>query len=141
MNDKLIISSNNVFSSMTQVVLILSYIILSSFIDIPFAQNAIFNFIFKFIQIAFFFFIISLSHTTYIRNGYIIKGIHIIYIGNLKRIFSLPISEIENVYLKQNGELYFEIVAKRTNGDEFVLKKLPNKNPANAEQELIRNYL
>ncbi len=126
---------------MTQVVLILSYVILSSFIDIPFAQNAIFNFIFKFISIAFFIFIVTLSHTTYIRNGYVIKGIHIIYIGNIKRIFSLPISEIENVYLKQNSELYFEIVAIRNNGDEFVLKKLPNKNPANAELELIRNYL
>ena len=126
---------------MTQVVLILSYIILSSFINFPFAQSAIFNFIIQFISIAFFIFIVTLSYRTYIRNGYIIKEIHIIYIGNIKRIFSLPISEIENVYLKQNSELYFEIVAIRNNGDEFILKKIPNKNPANAELELIRNYL
>ncbi len=70
---------------MTQVVLILSYIILSSFISFPFAQSGIFNFIIQFISIAFFIFIVTLSHTTYIRNGYIIKGIHIIYIGNIKK--------------------------------------------------------
>lgn len=126
---------------MTQVVLILSYIILSSFINFPFAQSGIFNFIIQFISIAFFIFIATLSCRTYIRNGYIIKEIHIIYIGNIKRISSLPISEIENVFLKQNSELYFEIVAIINNGDEVVLKKLPNKNPANSELEKIRDYL
>lgn len=103
-------------------------------------ESEFLNNIIYYIIIVFFLGLIKLSNRTSIHNGFLIKEIHSIFFGTLKTVEKFRVSEVEDIFLNQNDELYFEITAKMKKGKQFIFKKLPNKNPALTELELIKGY-
>ncbi|MGY0406678.1 hypothetical protein, partial [Pseudoalteromonas sp. SYSU M81241] len=51
------------------------------------------------------------------------------------------IAEIKDVIITQDLENYYVISAIHYNNTSFEIKKIPNKNPALKELDLIRTYL
>ena len=103
-------------------------------------ETEIANKILSFLLIIIVFSILKLSKRISIINGYIIKDIYSPFFRTLRELDKFRISDIEDLFLNQNEDLYFEITAKIKNRQPFVFKKIPNKNPAQKELELIKAY-
>lgn len=139
MNDRITIYNYQILDIIYQVLLLLfSFIPIFSTLEL-FESNLL-NKIIYYIVIVFILGLIKLSNRTSIYNGFVIKEIYSNFFGTLKTIKKFHVSDIEDIFLNQNDELYFEITAKMKNNEMFIFKKLPNKNPALKELELIKGY-
>lgn len=139
MNDRITIYNYQILDIIYQVLLLLfSFIPIFSTLEL-FESNLL-NKIIYYIVIVFILGVIKLSNRTSIYKGFLIKEIYSIFFGTLKTIKKFHVSDIEDIFLNQNDELYFEITAKMKNNEMFIFKKLPNKIPALKELELIKGY-
>lgn len=120
------------------------FILLMAFgiISIPFeglfekeAHNKAFDFIIAFL----FFSILYMTRISFIKDGYLVKGVKLSsLIFNKEKIL---VTDIKKVEINQDLENYFVISAIHYNNTSFEIKKIPNKNPALKELDLIRTYL
>ncbi len=117
---------------------LLSLIPLFSFENI--FENDLLNKLLHYLLIAVVISVIKISKRISIHNGVVEKDIHMLFLGSIKTIQRFPISEIEEIYLNQNEERYFEISTKRKHGPDFIFSTLPNKNPALKQLEVIKAH-
>ncbi|MDH7912682.1 hypothetical protein [Winogradskyella sp. SYSU M77433] len=117
-------------------------LIVFGIISIPFEglfEKEVHNKAFDFIMAFLFFSILYMTRITFIEGGYIVKGIKLSsFILNKQKIL---IAEIKDVIITQDLENYYVISAIHYNNTSFEIKKIPNKNPALKELDLIRTYL
>lgn len=139
MNDRITIYNYLIFDAIYQVLLVL-FSFVPIFYKVELFESELLNRIIYYIFIVFIFGLIKLSNRTSIYNGLVIEEIYSNFFGTLKTIKKFRVSEIEDIFLNQNDELYFEITAKMRNNEKFIFKKLPNKKPALKELELIKGY-
>lgn len=139
MNDRITIYNYLIFDAIYQVLLVL-FSFVPIFYKVVLFESELLNRIIYYIFIVFILGLIKLSNRTSIYNGFVIKEIYSNFFGTLKTIKKFRVSEIEEIFLNQNDELYFEITAKMKNNEKFIFNKLPNKNPALKELELIKGY-
>ncbi|WP_243471862.1 hypothetical protein [Winogradskyella sp. MH6] len=139
MNDRITIYDYQILDIIYQVLLLL-FSLAPIFSTVELFESELLNKIISYIFIVFILGLIKLSNRTSIYNGFVIKEIYSNFFGTLKTIKKFRVSEIEEIFLNQNDELYFEITAKMKNNEKFILNKLPNKNPALKELELIKGY-
>lgn len=132
-------ASTEIMDSITQIIILFGVGVPMSFIIDEIFENEIFNKIAYYSFIFIFFSFIYMSRQVYIKDKIIFNGIN--FFGLLFKSSSFLISEIDEIYLNQNDEDYFEIKIKIKDNSEFVIKKLPNKNPALAELELIKEHI
>ncbi|WP_298894845.1 hypothetical protein [uncultured Psychroserpens sp.] len=140
MNKRIVLSDEQLFDAIYQTLFFfLSFIPLFLFEDL--VENEILNKAIYYILILVVISAIKISKRVSIHNGFVVKDLHTLFLGSIKKMAHFPISEIGDIVLNQNEELYFEITAKRKNGTDFIFKTLPNKNPALKELELIKSHL
>ena len=76
-----------------------------------------------------------------LKDEIITKGVYIFPFGYIKKYYQIPISDIDDLIIKQNEKLYYQILIKLKNNSTYVLKSIPNKNPALKEMERIKKLL
>lgn len=111
-------------------------------ISIPFEglfEKEVHNKAFDLIIAFLFFSILHMTRISFIKDGYLVKGVKLSsLIFNKKKIL---VADIKKVEINQDLENYFVISAIHYNNTSFEIKKIPNKNPALKELDLIRTYL
>jgi|GEM_PF-5962959 len=83
----------------------------------------------------------KLSMLVRLDKTHITKRIYLKPFGFIATSFRIPVADIQEVTLRQNPDLYFEITAVTMKHDTFVLKTVANKVPAEMELEKIREAL
>ena len=139
MNKRVVIYDHQMFDAIYQTLFFFaSFVPLFSFDNL--FENNILNkavyYLIIFATIA----LIKISKRVSIHNGFVEKDIQVLFLGSIKKIERFPISEIEDIYINQNEDLYFEVTAKRKQGPDFIFRALPNKNPALEELEVIKAH-
>ena len=139
MSKRVIIYDYEVFDAIVQILFVFASFAPLFWFDDQF-ENDILNkvayYLIIFVTIA----IIKTSKRISIHNGFVEKDIHVLFLGSIKKIERFPISEIEDIYITQNDERYFEITAKRKQGSNFIFRTLPNRNPAQEALEVIKAH-
>ncbi|MDC9723998.1 MAG: hypothetical protein PSN34_14675 [Urechidicola sp.] len=81
------------------------------------------------------------SRSVNLKDEIITKGIYIFPLGYIKKHYQIPISDIDDIIIKQNEKLYYQILIQSKDDTTYLLKSIPNKNPALKEMERIKKIL
>ena len=137
-SERITLNSHELLDSISQVILLFLcvplFIISDNFIEKENIPDWIGS-----LPIILFLSLLKVSKETSIHNGLIKKEFHLFFY--IYTIEKFPIKEIDEIVLEQNDELYFEIIIKRKNKKKFIVKAIPNKNPALKELELVKSYI
>ena len=85
--------------------------------------------------------VLKSSRSVNLKDDVITKGIYIFPFGYIKKEFQIPISNIDNLIIKQNEKLYYQILIQANDNSSYVLKSIPNKNPALKEMDRVKKVL
>jgi hypothetical protein len=77
----------------------------------------------------------NLSVSVRLRRGHIVKGLYVNPLGFITVRFRLAVSDIQELILRQNADLYFELIALTPTHEAVVLKTMANRIPAEQEWE------
>ena len=136
----MIIDKKSILSPPLEVILFIISFFLNEIIIDNLNLKLYFSLVLKAPIILLFFSVIDLSKIVKLENETIKKGLYFKFWGFLKIEKEILLKDIIEITIFQNDKNYFEITAI-TKADKLILKKNPNKKPAEEELRKLVSLL
>nr|WP_321225498.1 hypothetical protein [uncultured Psychroserpens sp.] len=81
---------------------------------------------------------LNTSQVVALKNKKIVKGVYCAPFGFIKINNKINISDIKKIDMKQNEELFYEIIAESKDDNSLIIKSIANKIPALEELDKIK---
>ena len=140
MKKNVILAEEEVFNVNIQMMIFLTCLVIGAFLSQSKSEyNILSNDMVSSVLFVSIYTFLRSSRKVILKNKTIIAGVE--YLGFLFKKESFPISDIKEIVLNKNEELYFELAINRNNNKRLIVKKMPNKNPAAAQLKLIEDHI